>query len=58
MILPDMLKKMFILYYGTRMSRIHKKILHNIAKEKGLEEYDMQINNTSIEYKMGYVKYK
>lgn len=53
-----MLKKMFILYYGTRMSRIHKKILHNIAKEKGLEEYDMQINNTSIEYKMGYVKYK
>lgn len=44
------------IYYGARISKIHRKILHNIAKEKGLEEYDMSVNNTSNEYKMEYVK--
>ena len=40
------------IYYGSRISEINKKILHNIAVEKGLKEYEMQIDRSSSDYEM------
>ena len=40
------------IYYGSRISEINKKILHNIAVEKGLKEYEMYIDRSSSDYEM------
>lgn len=40
------------IYYGSRISEINKKILHTIAVEKGLKEYEMYIDKGSSDYKM------
>ena len=40
------------IYYGSRISEINKKILHNIAVEKGLKEYEMYIDRSSSDYHM------
>lgn len=40
------------IYYGSRISEINKKILHNIAIEKGLKEYEMYIDRSSSDYQM------
>lgn len=42
------------IYYGERISNANKKILHNIAKEKGIKEYDMYIDFGSLKYEMLY----
>ena len=38
------------IYYGERISNIHKKTLHYIAQEKGIAEYDMYIDCGSLKY--------
>lgn len=38
------------IYYGTRISPINKKMLHLIAKEKGIDEYQMYIDDKSYNY--------
>lgn len=40
------------IYYGSRISEINKKILHNMAIEKGLKEYEMYIDRGSSDYQM------
>ena len=42
------------IYYGERISNINKKILHYIAQEKGIPEYDMYIDCGSLKYEMLY----
>lgn len=44
------------IYYGTRISPINKKMLHLIAKEKGISEYQMYIDNKSTNYSVKYKK--
>jgi hypothetical protein len=45
------------IYYGTRISPINKKMLHLIAKEKGIQEYQMYIDNKSYSYSVKFRKY-
>lgn len=40
------------IYYGSSISEINKKILHNMAIEKGLKEYEMYIDRGSSDYEM------
>lgn len=40
------------IYYGSRISEINKKILHNMAIEKGLKEYEMYLDRSSSDYQM------
>lgn len=40
------------IYYGSRISEINKKILHNMAIEKGLKEYEMYIDRSAYDYQM------
>lgn len=42
------------IYYGERILSINKKILHYIAQEKGIAEYDMYIDCDSLKYEMLY----
>ena len=42
------------IYYGERISDINRKILHYIAQEKGISEYDMYIDDGSLKYEMIY----
>ena len=44
------------IYYGSRISSIHKKLLHLMAKEKGIKEYQMYIDNKSYNYSVKYKK--
>ena len=44
------------IYYGSRISPINKKLLHLIAKEKGIKEYQMYIDNKSYNYSIKYQK--
>jgi hypothetical protein len=44
------------IYYGTDIAPINRKMLHIIAKEKGIKEYQMYIDNKSYQYSMGYKK--
>ena len=44
------------IYYGKDISAINKKILSNIAKEKGLKEYQMYIDVQSEKYTMKFKK--
>ena len=45
------------IYYGTRISSINKKMLHLIAKEKGISEYQMYIDDKSHSYTVKFRKY-
>ena len=40
------------IYYGMDISSINKKLLHMIAKEKGITEYQMDIDAKSFNYSM------
>lgn len=40
------------IYYGMDISSINKKLLHMIAKEKGIAEYQMDIEAKSFNYSM------
>ena len=44
------------IYFGSRISPINKKMLHIIAKEKGISEYQMYIDNKSYNYSVKYMK--
>ena len=44
------------IFYGTRISYINKKILHSMAQEKGIDEYQMYIDNKSYNYSIKYKK--
>lgn len=46
------------IYYGNNISPINKKILSDIAKEKGLKEYQMYIDLQSESYSMKFKKAK
>ena len=46
------------IYYGNNISPINKKILSDMAKEKGLKEYQMYIDLQSESYSMRYRKTK
>jgi len=45
------------IYYGADIAPINRKMLHIIAKEKGINEYQMYIDNKSFEYSMKYKAY-
>ncbi len=40
------------IYYGKNISPINRKLLHFIACEKGIAEYDMYIDSASFKYEM------
>lgn len=42
------------IYYGSKISETNKEILHNIAVEKGLVEYEMHIDRSSYSYEMKF----
>ena len=44
------------IYYGNDISPINKKILNDIAKEKGIKEYQMYLDVESDVYSMKYKK--
>ena len=45
------------IYYGTRISPINRKMLHLIAKEKGIREYQMYIDDRSYNYSVKFRKF-
>lgn len=49
--------KPIAIYYGANMAPINRKMLHLIAKEKGIKEYQMYIDNKSYAYSMKYKRY-
>lgn len=42
------------IYYGADITPINRKLLHMIAKEKGIKEYQMYIDNRSYNYSMRF----
>ena len=46
------------IYYGRHMSRDDKKRLHEVAKEKGIQEFEMYMDYSSKKYEMLYKEYK
>ncbi len=44
------IKQPVAIYYGSRISPIHKKILHAFALEKGIKEYQMQLDDNKNDY--------
>lgn len=45
------------IYYGADIAPINRKMLHMIAKEKGIKEYQMFIDNRSYDYLMRFKRY-
>jgi hypothetical protein len=45
------------IYYGRHMSGDDKKRLHEVAKEKGIMEYEMYLDYSSLKYEMLYREY-
>ena len=45
------------IYYGADIAPINRKMLHMIAKEKGIKEYQMYIDNRSYDYSMRVRRY-
>lgn len=45
------------IYYGTRISPINRKMLHLIAKEKGIREYQMYIDDRSYNFSVKFCKF-
>ena len=45
------------IYYGSDIAPINRKMLHMIAKEKGIKEYQMYIDNRSYNYSMRFKRY-
>ncbi|MBR6930908.1 MAG: DUF2971 domain-containing protein [Bacteroidales bacterium] len=45
------------IYYGAQMQSTIKKQLHEIAKDKGIKEYEMYIDDSSPKYEMLYKPY-
>ena len=40
------------IYYGTRISKGNRRLLHEIAIDKGIAEYDVMMDNLSFDYDM------
>ena len=45
------------IYYGRHMSSDDKRRLHEVAKEKGIKEYEMYLDYSSLKYEMLYREY-
>ena len=45
------------IYYGRHMSGDDKRQLHEVAKEKGIMEYEMYLDYSSLKYEMLYREY-
>ena len=45
------------IYYGQKMSYENKRQLHEIAQEKGIEEYEMYLDYSSSRYEMLFKEY-
>ena len=45
------------IYYGRHMSGDDKRRLHEVAKEKGIMEYEMYLDYSSLKYEMLYREY-
>ncbi len=45
------------IYYGRHMSGDDKRQLHEVAKEKGIKEYEMYLDYSSLKYEMLYREY-
>lgn len=48
----DLIQPPLAIYYGSNISASNRKILHSIAKNKGLREYQMHIDESSSNYEM------
>ncbi len=46
------------IYYGRHMSGDDKRRLHEVAKEKRIKEYEMNLDYSSLKYEMLYREYK
>lgn len=46
------------IYYGRHMSSDDKRRLHEVAKEKGIKEFEMYLDYSSKKYEMLYREYK
>lgn len=46
------------IYYGRHMSFDDKKRLHEVAQEKGIKEYEMYLDYSSLKYEMLYREYE
>jgi len=46
------------IYYGRHMSSDDKKKLHEMAKEKGIQEFEMFLDYSSKKYEMLHREYK
>lgn len=50
--------KPIAIYYGRHMSGDDKKKLHELAREKGIKEFEMYLDYSSLKYEMLYREYK
>jgi hypothetical protein len=50
--------KPMAIYYGRHMSGDDKRRLHEVAKEKGIKEFEMYLDYSSRKYEMLYREYK
>ncbi len=50
--------KPMAIYYGRHMSGDDKKRLHEVAKVKGIKEYEMYLDYSSLKYEMLYREYE
>jgi len=46
------------IYYGRHMNGDDKKRLHEVAMDKGIKEYEMYLDYSSLKYEMLYREYK
>ena len=46
------------IYYGRHMSSGDKRMLHEVAKEKGIQEFEMYLDYSSKKYEMLFREYK
>ena len=50
--------KPMAIYYGRHMSGDDKRRLHDVAKEKGIKEFEMYLDYSSRRYEMSYREYR
>lgn len=48
------IKRPNVIYFGSEISDINRKILTQIADEKGIAKYQMYVENYSIKYELNY----
>ena len=50
--------KPIAIYYGRHMNGDDKRQLHEVAKDKGIKEFEMYLDYSSLKYEMLYREYK